>query len=928
MTDTAGTTAFMCPEMCSGEDEFSGTAADIWSTGVTLYVMLFGELPFKGVDRMDMMEAIINNELTLPRAVDPQLESLIRRLLDKDPELRMTMEQIREDPWVTKGGEWPLPPGPLSKDEERVAVTSEEISSAFVSLVKLRTKMSKKAKKAKLRAEVRRLRKALETAQQQLGADGRLDTPIAEQKRSLSSRSVDADKHGNATTPETDRASPPSSRRRSHRRSFESREEMLQDQLNTMRKEKETAELKLQKQRAINQRLGAELRHLTADFTKGRSQVNALLANGGTAALEAGVADGSESKDKDADGRAIQGIVGEHREALSMLTKQNEKLKKRMQEMTRTNKELAGEIGRLTSELMRGAEEVKEMKAKMRQVGVELTPRRRGTNGVNGDDDGIETGDDTDTATLKRRSRWEKTAKHAGASTGLSLANQMEQTAKIDELTARVQDLQERLKQTEADLEEERKSNVSLQQEVLEVTEDFTNSSEQAQSLQTIIDTLKLDLQEQTDKHREQVALLEDQLEAMQGELQELQDAADQKDSGTFRRQLSRERQSSTASMTSRRHGISRGAMRPLLGVVQSLGGSLKELRSDMEESGRSMKEMFASMRSGLEDIELRYETDQLAQASQQNNSDDDNDDDDDDEDEDAAEPLWELRLRAAGGAATPVSPSAAVLVPPARNSPQPVQLPPRACLVDDLSGYVCVRTGRRKGDPVRVHCGPLWHAAYEAAVRNGAASDDDGHAASAASSGRADPGPLEWPMTTVSAAFPPTFAETPDGCHLVLALRSSPDPCFRAFDLVVFSFAGWRVVAQHRWVAPAGAAITSVGVAAVSQGATSVPVLLYGGESQAGTAARLAFCKLPRAIAGAVAAAAEQPHWRATRPLVDALLAATPISADVLRHTVAPFVSTFDRWSSLMSSERRAAVEEQALLIVRGSTKRKRTDK
>lgn len=44
--DTQGSAAFMAPEMCEGQAEFSGKAADVWSAGVTLFVFVFGRLPF------------------------------------------------------------------------------------------------------------------------------------------------------------------------------------------------------------------------------------------------------------------------------------------------------------------------------------------------------------------------------------------------------------------------------------------------------------------------------------------------------------------------------------------------------------------------------------------------------------------------------------------------------------------------------------------------------------------------------------------------------------------------------------------------------------------------------------------------------------------------------------------------------------------
>ena len=43
---TQGTPAFWPPELFDGRHKCSGEAHDLWSLGVTVYMMLFGRLPF------------------------------------------------------------------------------------------------------------------------------------------------------------------------------------------------------------------------------------------------------------------------------------------------------------------------------------------------------------------------------------------------------------------------------------------------------------------------------------------------------------------------------------------------------------------------------------------------------------------------------------------------------------------------------------------------------------------------------------------------------------------------------------------------------------------------------------------------------------------------------------------------------------------
>ncbi|KRY38952.1 Calcium/calmodulin-dependent protein kinase kinase 1 [Trichinella spiralis] len=89
LTGTAGTPAFMAPEsLTEDEDHFySGRAQDIWSLGVTLFSLVYGDVPFKA-----------------PYSII--LASVFSR--KKEPEKRYTLSQIKEHPWVTANSTKPL----------------------------------------------------------------------------------------------------------------------------------------------------------------------------------------------------------------------------------------------------------------------------------------------------------------------------------------------------------------------------------------------------------------------------------------------------------------------------------------------------------------------------------------------------------------------------------------------------------------------------------------------------------------------------------------------------------------------------------------------------------------------------------------------------------------------------------------------------
>ncbi|KAK0622933.1 kinase-like domain-containing protein [Immersiella caudata] len=111
---SAGSPAFLPPELCvARHGDVSGKAADLWSMGVTLYCLRYGRIPFERDSVLDMYGAIKTETPMFPPDENEQFLDLMSNLLEKDPEKRITMGELRQQPWVTKGGADPL----LSPDE-------------------------------------------------------------------------------------------------------------------------------------------------------------------------------------------------------------------------------------------------------------------------------------------------------------------------------------------------------------------------------------------------------------------------------------------------------------------------------------------------------------------------------------------------------------------------------------------------------------------------------------------------------------------------------------------------------------------------------------------------------------------------------------------------------------------------------------------
>jgi len=92
----AGSPAFLPPELCMARHgDVSGTAADIWSMGVSLYCLRYGRIPFERDGVLEMYEAIKTEEPYLPPDESEVFVDLMHRLLEKNPEKRITMEDLR-----------------------------------------------------------------------------------------------------------------------------------------------------------------------------------------------------------------------------------------------------------------------------------------------------------------------------------------------------------------------------------------------------------------------------------------------------------------------------------------------------------------------------------------------------------------------------------------------------------------------------------------------------------------------------------------------------------------------------------------------------------------------------------------------------------------------------------------------------------------
>ncbi|KAL5823869.1 hypothetical protein ACOSQ4_021769 [Xanthoceras sorbifolium] len=98
-----GTPAYVAPEILTKKG-YDGAKVDVWSCGVILFVLTAGYLPFNDPNLMAMYKKIYKGEFRCPKWMSNDLKRFLSRLLDTNPETRITVDQITKDPWFRKGG--------------------------------------------------------------------------------------------------------------------------------------------------------------------------------------------------------------------------------------------------------------------------------------------------------------------------------------------------------------------------------------------------------------------------------------------------------------------------------------------------------------------------------------------------------------------------------------------------------------------------------------------------------------------------------------------------------------------------------------------------------------------------------------------------------------------------------------------------------
>ncbi|XP_060768887.1 5'-AMP-activated protein kinase catalytic subunit alpha-1 [Neoarius graeffei] len=95
---SCGSPNYAAPEVISGR-LYAGPEVDIWSSGVILYALLCGTLPFDDDHVPTLFKKICDGIFFTPQYLNPSVISLLKHMLQVDPMKRATIKEIREDDW-------------------------------------------------------------------------------------------------------------------------------------------------------------------------------------------------------------------------------------------------------------------------------------------------------------------------------------------------------------------------------------------------------------------------------------------------------------------------------------------------------------------------------------------------------------------------------------------------------------------------------------------------------------------------------------------------------------------------------------------------------------------------------------------------------------------------------------------------------------
>ena len=73
---------------------------DIWSSGIVLYAMVCGYLPFEDKNNDKLYKKILSGKFDLPNRLSHDCKDLIKKILTVNPKNRINIQDIKNHPFL------------------------------------------------------------------------------------------------------------------------------------------------------------------------------------------------------------------------------------------------------------------------------------------------------------------------------------------------------------------------------------------------------------------------------------------------------------------------------------------------------------------------------------------------------------------------------------------------------------------------------------------------------------------------------------------------------------------------------------------------------------------------------------------------------------------------------------------------------------
>ena len=89
MKTACGSPCYAAPEMIEGK-LYYGSRVDVWSSGVILFAMVAGYLPFEDKDTSKLYQKILSGQFQMPKHLSNDCQDILKKVMQTDPDKRLT----------------------------------------------------------------------------------------------------------------------------------------------------------------------------------------------------------------------------------------------------------------------------------------------------------------------------------------------------------------------------------------------------------------------------------------------------------------------------------------------------------------------------------------------------------------------------------------------------------------------------------------------------------------------------------------------------------------------------------------------------------------------------------------------------------------------------------------------------------------------